>query len=308
MAAKKKSKRGSLKKLVAEIEKTYDQIGGINHIEGRNLPSREIIVEIFQDLLKIIFPGYYGKKEITNRNISFYIGDLLDSIDERLTAETYKALCYICECMDKECDKAECRDQAREMCTHLLVQLPKVRKLLKGDVQAAFDGDPAAKSTEEVIVSYPFVLAITAHRIAHELYLHQVPLIPRIINEYAHSTTGIDIHPGANIGKNFFIDHGTGVVIGETTDIGDNVKIYQGVTLGALSIKKDRHGRAIKGEKRHPTIKDSVTIYAGATILGGRTVIGEGAVIGGNVWLTESVPAGTTVTLAKKDLAFKRRK
>ncbi|MFH1760411.1 MAG: serine O-acetyltransferase EpsC, partial [bacterium] len=294
--------------LVSNIVKTYDQVGGINHIEGKNLPSRDVIIEIFLDFLKIIFPGYYGKKEITRRNISFYTGNILDSIYERLSSEIFKSLCFVCACNHENCDKSDCWDKAREICSHLLTLLPNIRRCLKGDISAAYHGDPAAKSSEEIIVSYPFVIAITAHRIAHELYLRNVELIPRIINEFAHSETGIDIHPGAKIGKNFFIDHGTGVVIGETSEIGNNVKIYQGVTLGALSIRKDKYGRAIKGEKRHPTIKNDVTIYAGATILGGKTVIGEKAVIGGNVWLTESVNPGVTVILAKHDLEFRSKK
>jgi len=196
---------------------------------------------------------------------------------------------------------------AENVTRHLLTQLPKVREMLKGDVIAAFDGDPAAKSYEEIVISYPCIMAIATYRIAHELYLKQVPLIPRIMTECAHARTGIDIHPGAKIGKNFFIDHGTGVVIGETTVIGDNVKIYQGATLGALSFPKDERGRIIKGGKRHPTIEDNVTIYAEATILGD-VVIGKNAVIGGNVWIKESVPAGVTVTTPHADLVYTKQK
>jgi len=196
---------------------------------------------------------------------------------------------------------------AENVTQRLLARLPKIRELLKGDVGAAFDGDPAAKSYEEIVISYPCITAIATYRIAHELYLKQVPLIPRIMSECAHAQTGIDIHPGARIGKNFFIDHGTGVVIGETTVIGENVKIYQGATLGALSFPKDERGRIIKGGKRHPTIEDNVTIYAEATILGD-VVIGKGAVIGGNVWIRESVPAGVTVTMANPDLVYTKQK
>jgi serine O-acetyltransferase len=196
---------------------------------------------------------------------------------------------------------------AENVTQYLLTQLPKIRELLKSDVQAAFDGDPAAKSYEEIVISYPCITAIATHRIAHELYIKQVPLIPRIMSEWAHTKTGIDIHPGAKIGENFFIDHGTGVVIGETTVIGNNVKIYQGTTLGALSFPKDERGRVIKGGKRHPTIKDNVTIYAEATILGNVT-IGKGTVIGGNVWIKESVPAGVTVTAKNANLVCTKRK
>jgi serine O-acetyltransferase len=192
---------------------------------------------------------------------------------------------------------------AENVTQYLLTQLPKIRQMLKGDVGAAFDGDPAAKSYEEIVISYPCITAIATYRIAHELFVKQVPLIPRIMAECAHSKTGIDIHPGAKIAKNFFIDHGTGVVIGETTIIGDNVKIYQGTTLGAMSFPKDERGRIIKGGKRHPTIEDNVTIYAEATILGD-IVIGKNTIIGGNVWIKESVPAGVTVTVANTDVVY----
>jgi serine O-acetyltransferase len=196
---------------------------------------------------------------------------------------------------------------AENVTQHLLTELPKIRQMLKGDVGAAFDGDPAAKSYEEIVISYPCISAIATYRIAHELYLKQVPLVPRIMSECSHSRTGIDIHPGAKIGKNFFIDHGTGVVIGETTIIGDKVKIYQGTTLGAMSFPKDERGRIIKGGKRHPTIEDNVTIYAEATILGD-IIIGKNSVVGGNVWIKESVPAGVTVTVANTDLVYTRHK
>jgi serine O-acetyltransferase len=207
----------------------------------------------------------------------------------------------------QDCDTGDCRAMAEDATLHLLTQLPKIRELLKGDVGAAFDGDPAAKSYEEIVISYPCIMAIATYRIAHELYLRQIPLIPRIMSECAHSKTGIDIHPGATIARNFFIDHGTGVVIGETTIIGDNVKIYQGTTLGAMSFPKDERGRIIKGKKRHPTIEDDVTIYAEATILGDVT-IGKGAIIGGNVWVKQSVPAGFTVTTANADLVCRNPK
>jgi len=207
----------------------------------------------------------------------------------------------------ENCSTGDCRALAEDATLYLLTQLPKIRDLLKGDVGAAFDGDPAAKSYEEIVISYPCIMAIATYRIAHELYLRQIPLIPRIMSECAHSRTGIDIHPGATIGRNFFIDHGTGVVIGETTIIGENVKIYQGTTLGAMSFPKDERGRIIKGTKRHPTIEDNVTIYAEATILGDVT-IGKGAIIGGNVWVKQSVPAGFTVVTANADLICRNPK
>ena len=196
---------------------------------------------------------------------------------------------------------------AADATRHLLNELPNIREMLKGDVGAAFDGDPAAQSYEEIVISYPCITAIATHRIAHELYLREVPLIPRLMAEHAHSKTGIDINPGATIGKNFFIDHGTGVVIGETTIIGDNVKIYQGATLGALSFAKDERGRIIKGGKRHPTIEDNVTIYAEATILG-NIVIGEGSVVGANAWIKESVPPGIVVSMQNPELVYKKKK
>jgi len=207
----------------------------------------------------------------------------------------------------ENCDTGDCKKMAEQATQHLLAQLPKIREMLKGDVSAAFDGDPAAKSYEEIVISYPCIVAIATYRIAHQLYLKNVPLIPRIMTECAHAKTGIDIHPGAEIGRNFFIDHGTGVVIGETSIIGDNVKIYQGTTLGALSFPKDERGRVVKGGKRHPTIEDNVTIYAEATILGDVT-IGKDAVIGGNVWIKQSVPAGVTVTTPNPDLVYTKHK
>jgi len=229
------------------------------------------------------------------------IGDILCEIYTSLAGQTERAFHY--QCKIKKCDDCDCRTMARNVTHHLLTRIPKIREMLKGDVAAAFEGDPAAVSYEEIVISYPCIIAIATYRIAHELYLKQVPLIPRIMTECAHAKTGIDIHPGATIGNNFFIDHGTGVVIGETTVIGDSVKIYQGATLGALSFRKDQKGRIIKGGKRHPTIEDNVTIYAEATILGNVT-IGKGAVIGGNVWIKESVPPGVTVATPTPDLVY----
>jgi serine O-acetyltransferase len=201
-----------------------------------------------------------------------------------------------------------CRKRAETVVKELLEMLPEIRAKLSGDIQAAYDGDPAATSIEEVILSYPCVLAITTYRIAHELYVRGVPLIPRIMSEYVHSLTGIDIHPGAKIGRNFFIDHGTGVVIGETAEIGDNVKIYQGVTLGALSFPKDEKGRIIKGRKRHPTVGNNVVIYSGATILGADAVIGDNVTVGGNVWITSRIEPGTKITLASPERHYKIQK
>jgi serine O-acetyltransferase len=218
--------------------------------------------------------------------------------------EVEKSLKYICRRI-VTCPEDFCLGRAQRVVQELLEHLPEIRIRLKGDVQAAYEGDPAAKSTDEVIISYPCILAIATYRIAHELYMRGVPFVPRIMSEYAHSQTGIDIHPGARIGNNFFIDHGTGVVIGETAEIGDNVKIYQGVTLGALSFPRDRKGKIIKGDKRHPTIGNNVVIYSGATILGGKTIVGDDAIVGGNVWITSSIPSGTRITIVPPELQLK---
>ena len=294
-----------IKDVVDELIQTYKGDSGINFIDVSNLPVRDKIIDILEQLTEILFPGYTGRRSVTKSNIDFIVIDVLYHVYSELTEQIEKAYRY--QCRLEECDTGDCRRMAEEATLHLLTQLPRIRQLLKGDVDAAFGGDPAAKSYEEIVISYPCITAIATYRIAHELYLRDVPLIPRIMGECAHSKTGIDIHPGATIGRNFFIDHGTGVVIGETTIIGNNVKIYQGTTLGAMSFPKDERGRIIKGRKRHPTIEDDVTIYAEATILGDVT-IGRGAVIGGNVWVKQSVPAGFTVTTANADLICRNPK
>jgi len=291
--------------LVGEIAQTYKGDSGINFIDASNLPVRGKILEILDLLFELLFPGYTGKRTVTKSNINFIIGDILCQVYTELSEQVERAYKY--RCRMEQCDSSDCRTMSERVSQHFLAQLPSIRELLKGDVGAAFDGDPAAKSYEEIVISYPCIIAIATYRIAHELYLKEVPLIPRIMTECAHTKTGIDIHPGAKIGKNFFIDHGTGVVIGETTVIGDNVKIYQGATLGALSFPKDERGKIIKGGKRHPTIEDNVTIYAEATILGD-VVIGKGTVIGGNVWIKESVPSGVTVGTPTAELLYTKRK
>jgi len=272
-------------KLVDQIMANYEKFGGMDHLEGRDLPSKKIVIEVLEDLLTILFPGYLGDSEITKANIRYHLGTKLTSVYTRLTEEVEKSLKYICRKII-ECPRDVCQKRAQIVVKELLEDLPEIRSLLSSDIQAAFSGDPAAVSTEEVILSYPCVLAITTYRIAHELYVRCVPLIPRIMTEHMHSLTGIDIHPGAKIGRSFFIDHGTGVVIGETAEIGENVKLYQGVTLGALSFPKDEKGNIIKGRKRHPTIGNNVVIYSGATLLGAEAVIGDNVVIGGNVCVT----------------------
>jgi serine O-acetyltransferase len=294
-----------LEELVAEIVGTYQGDVGINFIDATNLPVRDKILEILDLFFEVLFPGYTGKRTLTKANVNFVVIDVLCHIYTELSTQIERALKYRCRL--ENCDTGDCRKLAEDATVHLLTQLPKIREMLKGDVRAAFDGDPAAKSYEEIVISYPCIIAIAIYRIAHELYIKDVPLIPRIMTECAHAKTGIDIHPGAKISRNFFIDHGTGVVIGETSVIGDNVKIYQGTTLGALSFPKDERGRVIKGGRRHPTIEDNVTIYAEATILGDVT-IGKGTIVGGNVWIKESVPAGVTVTTPSAKLVYTKHK
>jgi serine O-acetyltransferase len=284
-----------VRELTREIVRTYEEYGGINRVDLENLPSPHEVIHLLGDMLKICFPGYRGEVSPRQSDMSGFVEELIGSIDDRLSRQIEKALRF--DCRLKECDSGGCEEMSRERSLRLLESIPDIRKVLKQDVQAAYDGDPAATTLEEILICYPFIEAITTHRIAHILYNLEIPLIPRIMSEWAHGRTGIDIHPGARIGRAFFIDHGTGVVIGETTKIGDHVKIYQGVTLGALSFPKDREGRVVKGGKRHPTIEHHVTIYAGATILGGETVIGEGSVIGANAWLTSSVPPNSLVTI-----------
>jgi serine O-acetyltransferase len=305
--AQKEWPETGLQNLVDEIMKSYQTFGGMDHIEGKNLPSKKVVIEVLEDLFAVLFPGYLGKEGITKANIKYFLGNTLTSIYTRLTNEVEKSLKYICRKITV-CPHDVCLKRAQVVVKELLERIPEIRSLLSGDIEAAFSGDPAAVSTEEVILSYPCVLAIATYRIAHELYMRGVPLIPRIMSEHVHSLTGIDIHPGAKIGKNFFIDHGTGVVIGETVEIGDNVKLYQGVTLGALSFPKDEKGQVIKGRKRHPTIGNNVVIYSGATLLGAEAIVGDNVVIGGNVWVTNPVASGTQITIALPELKYKKEK
>ncbi|HPC64373.1 MAG TPA: hypothetical protein P5175_03930 [Anaerohalosphaeraceae bacterium] len=291
-------------KLTEEIVSTYHGDSGINFIDVRNLPVRDKIIHILDLLVELMFPGYTGRRKITRDTIHSVVHELLVVLRRELSEQIELALRH--QCRIKDCSTCDCTVLADSNAASLLQRIPHIREMLKTDIQAAFDGDPAAKSFEEIVISYPYIVAISIHRIAHELYRMEVPLIPRIMSECAHSRTGIDIHPGAQIGRYFFIDHGTGVVIGETAVIGDHVKIYQGVTLGALSFPKDERGQIIRGRKRHPTLEDDVTVYAEATILGDITV-GRGAVIGGNVWIRESVPAGTIVTITKPEALYRKK-
>jgi len=284
----------NLEQLTNDILASYTTLDGTQRIGETFLPSRSRIVEVLNDIRQLLFPGFFGHKALTPENIRYHVGNLLIHAGSELTRQ----ISY-CMCADRQCTTCEdtdaCHREAGDIAQEFLARIPSIRKALALDAQAAFDGDPAAKSTDEVIYCYPGFYAVAVYRIAHELLELGAALMPRIMSEHAHSITGTDIHPGAAIGRSFFIDHATGVVIGETTEIGDNVKIYQGVTLGAKSFPKDERGRVIKGLKRHPTIEDSVTIYPNATILGGETVIGQGATVGGNAYITESVKPGHLV-------------
>ena len=291
-----------LKKIHQEILKTYDLQGGINHVEGINLPSFPELVDIIKKLIHILYPGFYSIEKIHGGNLDNWSGYLLDEIYQRLSKQIARSICF----MKKDEQHDHHLKISQSITLRMLEQIPKIRVLLKKDVEAAYQGDPAAQSHEEVIMSYPAIQAISLYRIAHELYKMEVPLIPRMITEFAHMKTGIDINPGAKIGESFFIDHGTGVVIGETCVIGNNVKIYQMVTLGALSFRKDDSGTLIKGLKRHPTIEDNVILYAGCNILGGETVIGKKSVIGGNVWVSESIPPETVITFDVKKQEYRK--
>jgi serine O-acetyltransferase len=277
----------SLERVKADLLASYEDHGGINHLDGHNLPSEASVDHLASDFMHLLFPGFFEQSALTKETAAALTGARLGEVYTRLRAELEKALSAV----------ATPAPGARaETCAmHLLGQLPDIRRIVRTDVEAAYLGDPAARSMEEIILAYPCVLAISLQRIAHVLYRLDVPFIPRMITEYAHERTGADIHPGARIGTHFFIDHCTGVVVGETTCIGNHVKIYQGVTLGAKSFELDDQGNPVKGVKRHPDIEDGVTIYPGATILGGRTVVGRDSIIGSNVWLMKSVPPNSIV-------------
>ncbi len=294
--------------LVDRVVASYRSDARTQHIDRTYLPNRAETIQLVNDLLELLYPGFIGRQHLTQHNVAFHVGDLLPRIGETLFRQIYLCLCYLEESKNSgPVATRACEERTRHQTLSFLEAIPAIRELLAGDVQASYDGDPAALNVDEVILAYPGLLAISVQRMAHRLYADDVPLMPRIMSEWAHLQTGIDIHPGANIGRNFFIDHGTGVVIGETTDIGNNVKIYQGVTLGALSFPKDERGRVIRKTKRHPTVCDGVTIYANAIILGGDTVIGENSVIGGSVFVTSSVPPNSVVTFKPPELRLKAR-
>lgn len=284
-----------IKKLMCDYEfgRTIDEVKTFDH------PDEEVVIEIIGSLRKILFPGYYRNKSYRVYTVRNNVSMLTEDVAFKLINQIRIVLRY--DEKYENADESVISEKAEEITFEFLGKLPKIREYVETDVQAAFDGDPAAYNKDEIIYSYPGLYAIIVNRLAHELFLLGVPLIPRIMTEHAHSKTGIDIHPGASIGRYFFIDHGTGIVIGETTTIGDNVKVYQGVTLGALST---RGGQSLKNKKRHPTIEDNVTIYSGASILGGQTVVGRNAVIGGNAFITSSVPEGAKVSIGNQELRY----
>ena len=294
--------KDQLPDLTDRIVATYDEVHSIHHLGHCPLPAFEEVSRVIHALTEILYPGYRRREGLHRGNVRYYVGDLIDQLHDLLTVQIGRALRHEAG-GTAECDREEDFEALGQAKTLLfLEQIPELRKILATDVQAAYDGDPACQSLDEVIFCYPGLEAITIYRLAHRLWQLDIPYIPRMMSEWAHSRTGIDIHPGATIGKHFFIDHGTGVVIGETCDIGEHVKIYQGVTLGALSFPTDGEGKLVRGRKRHPTIEDRVVIYANATILGGLTIIGHDSVIGSSVWLTRSVEPNTTVVLEKPDL------
>ncbi|QEH37127.1 Serine acetyltransferase [Aquisphaera giovannonii] len=289
--------------ITERIVGTYEECGAIHHLGHSPLPSYREVVEILGDLREIIYPGYGRRQNLHMGNVAYHVGDLIDSLHDRLTQQIDRAFRHNCRAKELETDFEA---KAQDIAVRFLETIPELRRVLSEDAHAAYEGDPAARSLDEIVFCYPGLAAISVYRLAHVLHGLGVPLIPRMMTEYAHGKTGIDIHPGARIGQRLFIDHGTGVVIGETTEIGDGVKIYQGVTLGALSFPRDEStGEVVRGNKRHPTIEHDVVIYANATILGGDTVIGHHSVIGSSAWITRSVVPHTTVTIENPRLRYR---
>ncbi len=296
--------RSQLPRIAEEIIDSCNDGECYTHVDYEPIPSRECVIEIIDRLREILFPGYFTRGKLDPVNLKYSMGKSATTLFDMLSEQIIHSIRHDCFRYDQPC--SECEEQGHRLALNLLEEIPSIRKTLATDVAASYEGDPAAKSYDEIIFSYPGIYAMAVYRVAHKLFEYGVPLLPRIMTEYAHSVTGIDIHPGAKIAESFVIDHGTGVVIGETTAIGKSVRIYQSVTLGALSIPKDS-GNQFRGKKRHPTIEDDVIIYAGATILGGSTVIGARSVIGGNVWLTQSIPPDTTVILESPRLTYKSK-
>ncbi|MCM1166707.1 MAG: serine acetyltransferase [Lachnospiraceae bacterium] len=290
---------GEINGLIENILSDYEKGRDIDNVNTFDHPQKEVVIEIVEKLRNIIFPGYFKNRTYRVYTVRNNTTMLLEDVLFNLIRQISIVLRYVPEYEASE--EASISKKAEQLALDFLKTIPKIREYADTDVQAAFNGDPAAFNKDEIIISYPGLFAVLVNRIAHELYLLGIPLIPRIMTEYAHSETGIDIHPGATIGKYFFIDHETGIVIGETTIIGNNVKIYQGVTLGALST---RGGQALKNKKRHPTIEDNVTIYSGASILGGETVVGKNVVVGGNAFITKSIPEGAKVSIKNQELRY----
>jgi serine O-acetyltransferase len=297
----------NLDTLAASLVQSYLGDERARRIAHRYLPSRERIIDILESVLDLMYPGYFGRQDLSRENLSAYIAQVLAALAPKLEREMEHCLCYGQERDPARAASSDCAPHARDLTQVFLERLPEIRGLLVQDVQAAFDGDPAATNLDEVILAYPGLLAVSVYRIAHALHDLGVPMMARIMTEWAHSKTGCDIHPGAQIGAGFFVDHATGVVIGETTEIGEGVKLYQGVTLGALSFPRDASGAIIRGKKRHPTVESGATLYANATVLGGQTIVGADSVIGGSVFLTHSVPARSRVSLKEPELRVATR-
>ncbi|NNG02275.1 MAG: serine acetyltransferase [Desulfobacteraceae bacterium] len=294
--------RARLPEIAEQIIKDCIDTDAFSHVEYEPLTTEGYVSEIIDKFREILFPGYYEKEKLDPANLKYGMGQSVSQLYDLLSENITHHIRHDCFKYHQSCK--DCEELGQKIALDVLSSVPALRRILATDVQAAFDGDPAAKGYDEIIFCYPGIYAITVYRVAHEISKHGVPMLPRIMTEHAHRETGIDIHPGAQIGERFAIDHGTGIVIGETTEIGRNVRVYQGVTLGALSLPKDA-GKKLRGKKRHPTIEDDVIIYSGATILGGQTIIGARSVIGGNVWITGSVPADTTVLLENPKLVYK---
>ena len=293
-------KKAEISQIVQDILSDYEGDESLDEINNYNKPDKQEIHDLIKDLFAIVYPGYYRDGYYKTFNLESNLAVIIEDVFYHLSKQVYLALDYCTKRGTLTDDQR--KQESYRICKAFFARIPKIREYLKTDLKATFDGDPAAGCTDEIILAYPGLMAITVYRLAHELYLEQVPVLPRLMTEYAHSRTGIDIHPGAAIDQYFFIDHGTGIVIGETAVIGKHVKIYQGVTIGALST---RGGQKLSGKKRHPTICDNVTIYAGASILGGETVIGENAVIGGNAFITRSIDPNTRVSMKNLEMEYR---
>jgi serine O-acetyltransferase len=294
--------RKKLPKIAEKIIENCSDSECYTHIDYDPIPSNQSVVEIIDKFKQVLFPGYFSAGRVDPVNLKYSMGQTVSDLFDILSEQIANSIRHDCFRYDSEC--SDCYDKGQEIALDVLDSIPEIRRLLASDVKATFEGDPAALSHDEIIFSYPGLFATTVQRVAHKLFQHGVPLLPRVMTEHAHSVTGIDIHPGASIGEGFVIDHGTGVVIGETAEIGKKVRIYQGVTIGALSLPQEA-GERFRGKKRHPTIEEDVIIYSGATILGGETTIGARSVIGGNVWIVKSIPSDTKVLIEEPKLVYK---